>query len=107
VWPLGRKGDELLVDGVSVLPGDVWGAVESVDETNGLFQMIRPAREVDALQLRVGYSTEGSGGLPALRARVEDAVEKAVGIRPEVDLVERDVLLRQGPPHKIPRVTKA
>ena len=106
VWPLGRKGDELLVDGVSVLPGDVWGAVESVDETNGLFQMIRPAREVDVLQLRVGYSTEGPGGLPALRARIEDAVEEAVGIRPQIDLVERDVLLRQGPPHKIPRVTK-
>jgi len=107
VWPLGRKGDELLVDGISVLPGDVWGAVESIDETNGLFQLIRPAREVDVLKLRVGYSSEGPGGLPGLRARVEDAVEEAVGVRPEIDLVERDVLLRQGPPHKIPRVTKA
>ena len=107
VWPVGRKGDELLVEGVSVLPGDVWGAVESIDETNGLFQMIRPGREVDTLRLRVGYSSEGSGGLPALRARVEDAVEEAVGVRPEIELVERDVLLRQGPPHKIPRVTKA
>lgn len=107
VWTLGRKGDEVLVDGVSVLPSDVWGAVESVDETNGLFQLIRPAREVDTLRLRVGYSKEGPGGLPALRARVEDAVEEAVGLRPEVELVEREVLLRQGPPHKIPRVTKA
>ena len=25
----------------------------------------------------------------------------------DIDLVEREVLLRQGPPHKIPRVTKA
>ena len=90
-----------------MLPGDIWGAVESIDETNGLFQVIRPAREVDRLQLRVGYATAGTGGLPALRARVEDAVEEAVGLRPEVDLVEREVLLRQGPPHKIPRVTKA
>jgi phenylacetate-CoA ligase len=107
VWPLGRKGDEVIVEGISVLPGDIWGAVESIDETNGLFQVIRPAREVDQLRLRVGYATVGSSGLPALRARVEDAVEEAVGLRPEVDLVERDVLLRQGPPHKIPRVTKA
>ncbi len=107
VHTLGRKGDELLVEGVSVLPGDVWDAVESIDETNGLFQMIRPAREVDTLRLRVGYSTEGPGGLPALRARIEDAVEESVGIRPDIDLVEREVLLRQGPPHKIPRVTKA
>ena len=107
VWALGRKGDEVLVEGVSVLPGDVWGAVESIDETNGLFQVIRPARDVDRLTLRVGYSTSGTGGLTALRSRVEDAVEAAVGMRPDVELVERDVLLRQGPPHKIPRVTKS
>ncbi len=106
VWTLGRKGDEIIVDGVSVLPGDVWGAVESIDETSGLFQLIRPSREVDRLRLRVGYGKEGPGGLPALRARLEDAVEESVGVRPEIDLVERDVLLRQGPPHKIPRVTK-
>lgn len=107
VHTLGRKGDEIVVEGVSVLPGDVWGAIESIDETNGLFQMIRPSREVDTLRLRVGYATEGPGGLPALRARIEDAVEEAVGIRPDIDLVEREVLLRQGPPHKIPRVAKA
>ena len=106
VWTLGRKGDEVVVDGASVLPGDIWGAVESIDETSGLFQLIRPAREVDRLRLRVGYGNAGPGGLPALRARIEDAVEEAVGVRPEVDLVERDELLRQGPPHKIPRVTK-
>jgi len=107
VHTLGRKGDEIIVEGTSVLPGDVWGAVESIDETNGLFQMIRPSREVDTLRLRVGYATEGPGGLPALRVRIEDAVEESVGIRPDIDLVEREVLLRQGPPHKIPRVTKA
>jgi len=106
VHTLGRKGDEIIVEGTSVLPGDVWGAVESIDETNGLFQMIRPSREVDTLRLRVGYATEGPGGLPALRVRIEDAVEESVGIRPDIDLVEREVLLRQGPPHKIPRVTK-
>jgi hypothetical protein len=30
-----------------------------------------------------------------------------VGVEPEVELVENEVLLRQGPPHKIPRVAKA
>jgi len=34
-------------------------------------------------------------------------VASAVGVQPEIELVENGVLLRQGPPHKIPRVTKA
>jgi phenylacetate-CoA ligase len=106
IWPLGRKSDEVIVDGVSVLPGDIWAAVESLDETEaGLFQVIRDRREVDALRLRVGYASEGPHGLADLRTRVTDAVHAAVGVAPTVELVENSVLLRQGPPHKIPRVT--
>jgi hypothetical protein len=37
---------------------------------------------------------------------VTEAVHAAVGIEPDVELVANDVLLRQGPPHKIPRVAK-
>ncbi|HWW43464.1 MAG TPA: phenylacetate--CoA ligase family protein [Acidimicrobiia bacterium] len=108
VWPLGRKGDEVVVDGVSVLPGDVWAAVERVDETSaGLFQVIRPRREVDTLRLRVGYATAGARDLGQVRTQVTDAVHEAVGVRPDIELVEHDVLLRQGPPHKIPRVASA
>ncbi len=59
------------------------------------------------LRLRVGYQSEGPKGLADLRTRVTDAVGAAVGVVPEVELVESAVLLRQGPPHKIPRVTKA
>jgi phenylacetate-CoA ligase len=107
VWPLGRKGDEVMVDGRSVLPGDLWEAIEGVPETAaGLFQVIRTGREVDRLRLRVGYATEGPKGVADLRTRVTDAVHNAVGVAPDVELVENDVLLRQGPPHKIPRVAK-
>jgi phenylacetate-CoA ligase len=106
--PLGRKGDEVVIDGVSVLPGDIWGAIELVDETQaGLFQIVRTAREMDTLHLRVGYATEGPKGLADLKTRVTDSVASAVGVQPDVELVENAVLLRQGPPHKIPRVTKA
>jgi len=106
--PLGRKGDEVVIDGVSVLPGDIWSAVELVDETQaGLFQIVRTAREMDTLRLRVGYATEGPKGLADLKTRVTDSVASAVGVQPDVELVENAVLLRQGPPHKIPRVTKA
>ena len=65
------------------------------------------AREMDRLRLRVGYSTDGVKGLDDVRTRVTDSVHAALGIAPDVELVERDVLLRQGPPHKIPRVVKA
>lgn len=107
IWPLGRKGDEVVVQGRSVLPGDVWAAVESVPETDaGLFQVVRPRRELDRLHLRVGYAREGRRGLDDLRTRVTDAVAAAVGVPVEIELVENEVLLRQGPPHKIPRVAK-
>ncbi len=107
VTPLGRKGDEVVVDGVSVLPGDIWGAIELVDETQaGLFQIVRTGREMDALRLRVGYAVEGPKGLADLKTRVTDSVASAVGVQPEIELVENAVLLRPGPPHKIPRVTK-
>src|SRR4051812_40454665 len=93
VWPLGRKSDEVVVDGRSVLPVDVWPAIEDVPETSaGLFQVVRPAGEVDQLQLRVGYARLGDG----LQGRVEDAVEARLGVRPVVELVEQQALLRQG-----------
>ena len=105
-WPLGRKGDEVVVDGRSVLPTDVWSAVEALDECEaGLFQIIRTSREVDRLRLRVGHSTATA---PAdLADRVGDSVEAVVGVRPEVLLVPDEELLRLGPPHKIPRVARA
>lgn len=103
VWPMGRKSDEVVVDGQSVLPIDVWPAIEEVPETAAaLFQIVRPARELDRLRLRVGYSRLE----PGLRGRVEDAVEAHLGLRPDVELVEQGALLRMGPPHKIPRVVK-
>jgi len=103
VWPLGRKSDEVVVDGQSILPTDVWPAIESVAETSaGLFQVVRPARELDTLRLRVGYTRLTNG----LQDRVADAVQAELGVRPDVDLVEQHELLRQGPPHKIPRVVK-
>ena len=89
------------------MPRDVWDAVESVPETAaGLFQVVRPQRELDRLRLRVGYASEGGRGLADLRTRVTDAVHAAVGVEPDVELVTEGELLRQGPPHKIPRVTK-
>lgn len=107
VWPLGRKGDEVVVDGRSVMPGDVWAAIEGVPETSAaLFQIVRAQREMDRLWIRVGYADEGPKGLDDVRTRVHDAVHAVVGIAPDIELVTNETLLRQGPPHKIPRVAK-
>ena len=106
MWPVGRKGDEVVVEGRSILPVDVWLAVESIEATSaGLFQVIRAGREMDRLRLRVGYD-EGAttASLAAVRADVIDSVTDAVGVVPDVELVANSELLKLGPPHKIPRV---
>jgi phenylacetate-CoA ligase len=108
MWPVGRKSDEVVVEGLSVLPLDVWGAVESVDAcAMGLFQIVRTAREVDRLRLRVGYAPDWATRLDGVRDGVCAAVLDATGTEPEVELVPNEALLRLGPPHKIPRVSKA
>src|SRR5205823_6642471 len=58
MWPIGRKGDEVMIDGRPVLPVDIWDAIASVDECAlGLFQIVREQRDVDRLTLRVGCAT--------------------------------------------------
>lgn len=107
MWTIGRKSDEVVVDGRPVMPIDVWGAIEAVDACAlGLFQVVRPAREVDRLRLRVGYAAGYAHRLNSVRDDVVGAVSAAIGVVPEIELVADEQLLRLGPPHKIPRVTK-
>jgi phenylacetate-CoA ligase len=73
----------------------------------GLFQIIRTAREVDRLQLRVGYAADWAARLDGVRDAVRAAVLDATGTEPGVELVPNETLLRLGPPHKIPRVARA
>jgi phenylacetate-CoA ligase len=109
LWPVGRKGDEVVIEGHSVLPMDIWRAVESVPESSaGYFQLIRTGREMDVLRVRVGHSSDPDGRTATLvRDDLVGAIEAAVGIAPEIELVDNDVLLRLGPPHKIPRVASS
>jgi len=105
IWPLARKTDEVVVHGRSVVPTDVWAAVESVPATSsGFFQVIRPRRELDQLRLRVGYRTPLAVPEDAVRDAVAAAVFAAVGLEPVVELVPEGELLKLGPPQKIPRV---
>lgn len=106
LWLAGRLGDEVVVDGVSILPRDIWTAVEEVPETAAaLFQIIRPQRELTELKLRVGY--DGEPDLADVARRVADQVEARIKVRPQVELIPNSELIKLGPPHKIPRVAKA
>jgi phenylacetate-CoA ligase len=109
LWPVGRKGDEVVVEGHSVLPMDIWRAVESVPETAaGYFQLIRTGREMPALRVRIGLdATTGGRSRTAVLADLTEAVRDAVGIAPQIDLVDSAELLKLGPPHKIPRVASS
>jgi len=105
LWVLGRLGDEVLIGDRAVLPKDVWPAIESVDETSaGLFQIIRTHHTMERLRLRVGY--DGDPDPEDLKRRISDVVEQHLGLRPEIELESNKELVKRGPPHKIPRVTK-
>jgi len=105
-WPLGRVTDETIVAGQSVMPRDIWSAIEATPETAaGMFQIIRPERDMDVLRLRVGY--DGAPDLAVLRETLCGAVERATGIRPEIVLIPAAEIVKLGPPHKIPRTAKS
>lgn len=104
-WTVGRSGDEVVVDGRTVLPMDVWAAIEDVDETSaGLFQVIRSDRHMAQLRLRVGHGD--AVDLDDVRRRVAASVEAAVGLSPDIEMVPYAELLKIGPRNKIPRTAK-
>ena len=103
---LGRAGDETMVNGKCVLPRDVGPIVESFVETRaGLYQLVRPQRVLPMLRVRVGY--DGSPDLDSLRQRLTERMADTLGLPVEVDLCANEELLKQGPPHKIPRIVKS
>jgi phenylacetate-CoA ligase len=72
---LGRATDQIIVTGRSVLPREIMGLVEVHSETRaGLFQIVRTAREMDVLKLRVGYDKDRlTDGVCSMRSRQQSA----------------------------------
>ncbi|MNG39657.1 hypothetical protein D3C84_1278480 [compost metagenome] len=69
--------------------------------------MIRPQREADVLTLRVGYEESAlQDSLEELSARVADAVSTALQVPVKIIMATNQAMLKDGPPNKIPRVTK-
>jgi phenylacetate-CoA ligase len=108
IWVLGRKGDETVVQGRAILPGEIWAAVETQPETEtGLFQIIRPQRELDELRLRVGYDESRTRNVGDLGDRLRAAVHDAVGVEPVIELEPEEAMLARGSAAKIPRIAKS
>ena len=105
---LGRATDQILVKGRSILPREIMGLVEKHDETRAnLFQIIRADREMDELKLRIGYDvTRLKDSEDALKLRLYERIAVAIEVPLVLELVDEQELLKLGPPHKIPRVTK-
>jgi len=106
---LGRATDQIIVEGRSVMPKEVMTIVENEDESRAsLFQIIRSSREMDVLKVRVGYDpARMKGPEKELRDRLRDKLHAKIDVPTEVELVDQAELLKLGPPHKIPRVTKS
>ncbi len=108
MWVLGRKGDETVVQGRVILPTEIWAAVETLPETEtGLFQIIRPQRELDALRLRVGYDAARTRDPRELEDRLRGAVFAMVGIEPTIELESEEALLARGSAAKVSRIAKS
>lgn len=105
---LGRATDQILVNGRSILPREIMGLVENENATRAnLFQIVRPSRELDELRIRVGFDPERlDESEDSLRDRLREKIGSATGVPTVIELVDQAELLKLGPPHKIPRVTK-
>lgn len=106
--PIGRTGDEIFVEGRSVLPRDIMALIEQLPETrSALFQIIRTRRESDHLKVRVGYDPELLTTTQVdLCGRLEALLRGHFNVPVVIELQENAELLKLGPPHKIPRVAK-
>lgn len=107
-WPLGRLGDLMVVRGVSVTPGEVWRALETVPETSaGVFQIVKTGTRMEQLKIRVGYDTDQATDLAGLRARVGAAIWTRLAIEADLELLTTGELLARSTTGKIQRVVKA
>jgi phenylacetate-CoA ligase len=104
--PLGRKSDEMIIQGRSILPMDLFPLVERFPETTaGLFQIVKTQREAEVLRLRVGYDASLLKGSEAeLAARMASGIGHSLDVPVQIELRRSEELLKSG--HKIPRVIK-
>lgn len=103
---LGRTSDLLQVRGRALLPADIGPALSGFPACRGgFYQVVLPAEgPAERLTVRVGFDGTGSH---TLREQIAASIAARLEVPVDVALVHNDVLLAQGPPHKIPRTVRA
>lgn len=109
MWMVGRQGDEMSIGNTLVMLPEVWTTVETVLElSDGIFQIVRYAPEMDRLRLRVGYAPDRTGDLGDLGRRAIEALETALGVPVDIELQPlEDLLATSSSVAKFARVVKA
>lgn len=109
MWIAGRRGDETIVRGRVVTLRDIEQAVEAEPETaGGVFQIVRTAREVEDLRVRIGYDPAVTGDLTGLGERLRKAVQEATGVEPALEMrTEEELMQTVRSVAKFPRVVSA
>ncbi len=108
MWLAGRRGDETIIAGKTILVGDVWAIVESEPElSDGMFQIIRTSGPMERLRLRVGYAPERTESVTELEARAKQRLESALGVRVDIAMLTLEEILEYSSSvAKFPRTVK-
>ncbi len=94
MWVLGRRGDEIIVSGKTVMVSEVWQLVESVPELgDGIFQVVRSRAAMDRLRIRAGYPADRTGDLAELHQRATAVLTGSLGVAVAVELCPVEELL--------------
>jgi phenylacetate-CoA ligase len=90
----------------SLLPHDVWTAVESLPPTaGGTFQIVRSKCTETRLFARVGYDpTLVSGPLSALQRSIETLIAEVAGVECAIELVDAEEMVATRGGVKLKRV---
>lgn len=94
-----RSDDMFIIRGVNVFPSQIETALLAVEGTLPHYQItLTRSRGLDQIEVQVEVTPEvfsdKIGGLEKLQARLEHAIERTIGIRVEVRLVEPRALAR-------------
>jgi phenylacetate-CoA ligase len=109
MWIAGRRGDETVVGDTAVMVSDVWALVESVPElSDGIFQIVRYAPDMDRLRIRAGYAPERTHDTADLLRRCTAVLQEGLGVAVDLELyTAAELLMKSSSVAKLARVVNA
>ena len=100
---LGRRNDEVKVEGKSIFAIEVKEIVDAIPGIDhGIFQMVRYSTRMDKLRLLV--ADKGEEDLEHLSRTLKSEVEKTFDVQSEIEFIPFDEMMKEASPAKMPRV---